>query len=479
MTPHPAWEASERMNRPFRQESGPGSRHTSWILCAACCLLLTAASSRAQEGNVPQAFTRSPVFKIPFSQDGNERRWRQVELYVSTDQGRTWNLRANVRPNEGSFVYTAEQDGNYWFATRTVDLDGRSFPTSMDNAAPQLKVVVDTQPPVITLRSLPPRDGLAQIDWELRDANLDLNSLEVDYRLHGSSDWLPLRVEPRANGGHSWRPSTNGRMEARLRVRDLARNESEQKVAVEPPNQGAPVSDARNAGNTEPLRGGTLPPAGTGSVPIRYVNNTTFDLKYKLKDVGKSGVSAMELWWTRDGRNWQKQNEKTLDRDTTQGTGVYPVVVASEGVYGFSLVPKSGVGFHQEQPRVDSPPQVWVEVDLTKPVVELQRVDVGRGSESGNLAITWRASDKNLGKTPITLSYAERLDGDYKPIQANLERNGRYVWRMPAEVPFEFHVRVEATDLAGNVGADQTKSTVKVDLDIPKIESLDVSPVKK
>src|SRR5262249_55026164 len=161
---------------------------------------------------------------IPFSPDGNERRWRQVELYVSVDQGRSWNKQANVSPDAGSFVYTASQDGTYWFATRTVDLEGRSFPASMDMAAPQLKVTVDTQPPSITLRGLPPRDGLAQIEWDIRDPNLDLNSLEVDYRLQGSNEWLPLRVDPRAAGNHAWRPSTNGRMEARLRARDLAHN---------------------------------------------------------------------------------------------------------------------------------------------------------------------------------------------------------------------------------------------------------------
>src|SRR5438128_6698880 len=101
------------MNRRFRQESGPGSRHISWLLCGCCCLLWIASVGRGQESGIPQAFTRSPVFKIPFSQDANERRWRQVELYVSTDQGRSWRLCANVQPNEGSFVYTASQDGMY------------------------------------------------------------------------------------------------------------------------------------------------------------------------------------------------------------------------------------------------------------------------------------------------------------------------------------------------------------------------------
>ena len=51
----------------------------------------------------------------------------------------------------------------------------------------------------------------------------------------------------------------------------------------------------------------------------------------------------------------------------------------------------------------NDPPQVWVEVDLTKPQVQLQEVYVGRGSEGGRLAIAWRAADKNLSPRPITI----------------------------------------------------------------------------
>jgi hypothetical protein len=306
-----------------------------------------------------------------------------------------------------------------------------------------------------------------------------LNSLEIDYRLQGSAEWLPLRVDAKPSGSHAWRPSTNGRIEARLRVRDRAGNESEQKTVVEPPLTDQPFNDTRYTGNTEPLRSSNQTPPNTGKVPLRLVNSTHFDLNYKLKDVGKSGISAVDLWWTQDGRNWQKQpNPKPVNRESAEA-GAYPVEVQAEGVYGFSLIAKSGVGLHDEPPRLGSPPQVWVEVDLTKPQVKLLDVGVGRGAESGNLAISWRASDKNLGKTPITLSYSERPDGDWKTIQANLENNGRYVWRMPAELPFEFLVKVEAADLAGNVGVAQTETTVKVDLAVPKIESLDVTPGRK
>src|SRR5262249_51683483 len=123
-------------------------------------------------------------------------------------------------------------------------------------------------------------------------------------------------------------------------------------------------------------------------------------------------------------------------------------------------------------------PQVWVEVDLTKPVVRLTSVDVGRGADSGRLTLRWTASDKNLGPQPITLSYAEQASGPWKPIAPNVDNSGSFVWQMPKDVPYQFLVRVEATDRAGNIGFDETTKPVIVDLLQPKGIIINVEPAK-
>lgn len=444
-------------------------------LLAVCCLLLAGAAP-APEG-VPEAHTRSPVFRIPFRPDGNEKRWRQVELYVSTNQGRSWDLKANARPDDGHFVYTAKDDGTYWFSTRTVDLEGRGYPPSMDNAVPQLKVIVDTQPPVIRVTGLPPRDGQAQVEWDIRDDHLDPNSLEMDYRVQGSNEWQPLRIDPRASGRQAWRPTAGPHLEVRLRARDKAGNEAEQRAPVIGPQDGRFGDSGRFTANPEPVRGGDRLP--DPNAPTRLVNSTTFDLNYKVKEAGKSGISRIELWTTKDGRGWQKYDEKTFNHESPAGPATYPVKVHGEGLYGFTLVVLSGVGLGGQAPQVNEPPQVWVEVDLTKPQVRLEEVYVGRGSEAGRLAISWRASDKNLAPRPITLSYAEKPTGAWKIIANELDNSGRHIWDMPGDLPFEFYIKVEAADRAGNVGSDQSQTSVKVDLAVPKTEILDVAPGRK
>src|SRR5262249_53479701 len=208
----------------------------------------------------------------------------------------------------------------------------------------------------------------------------------------------------------------------------------------------------------------------------RLVNSKQISLNYEFKDVGPSGVSAVELWYTQDGQSWQKW---PLPPRSDQNAPRSPLVftVHDEGLYGFTLVAKSGVGLGERPPQVGDAPQVWVEVDMTKPVVRLQNVVVGQGADKGKLTVYWAASDKNLDARPITIAFKDEKAGDWTTIVQKQANDGRFVWTMPAEgVPYEFLVRVQAIDRAGNVGEAVTQAPVKVDLAQPKVKILTVEP---
>jgi hypothetical protein len=435
----------------------------TWLTLLGLGVLLAARPAWAQATSDELTYSQKQVFRIPFQADPGPPRLKEVQLYYSTDQGRTWQPSGSAAPDKGLFTFTADHDGLYWFAVRTVDLDGRPYPLSMDGARPGLRVVVDSQPPVIGLRALPPRDGMVGVAWDIRDDNLDLSSLSVDYRLPTSAEWRPLRVDVAAAGQYSWRPETNGTLDVRLQVRDRAGNAGDKVI---------PVSAGTDYhASAEQLRPeATRAPAAAGPA-VRMVNSKHISLNYEVKEKGRSGVSVVELWYTQDGRNWQKYDEKPYNPP-------YVIDVSDEGLYGFTLVVRSGVGLSERPPQVGDPPQVWVEVDLTKPVVRLQGVEVGRGADSGKLTIVYQASDKNLARQPITLSFAETAAGPWKPIVTSVENQGRYVWQMPQEVPYQFLVRVEAADRAGNIGTDETVKAVAVDLALPKGVILEVAPAK-
>jgi hypothetical protein len=425
------------------------------VLLAA---LIPLSASWGQPANVPTYYSKEPGFQIPFQPEASTR-IRRVQMYVSEDLGRTWQQTAEALPGEHSFNFQSRHDGWYWFTVRTIDSEGKEYPASMDVAQPKLKVCVDTQRPVVQLRAGTAAGSSAAVEWDVRDENLDLSSLRLDYRLPNGA-WQMMAVQQTATGRWGWNPATNAPLEVRLQVRDYAGNLGEATIPLTP--------------GTAPAAAPAADPAAGSSV--RIVNSKRISINYKLEEVGKSGIAVIELWWTRDGHSWTKYNE----RSNPEPGSPYTLEVSDEGLYGFTLVARNKAGFGESPPGVNDAPQIWVEVDLTKPVVRLLGVDVGRaGADKGNLTISYSASDKNLERRPITISYAEKLDGPWTKIAENEENAGRYVWRMPDDVPYQFYIRVAAADRAGNVGTADTTAPVIVDLSKPRVKVLDVGPGSK
>src|SRR5262249_9257695 len=121
-------------------------------------------------------------------------------------------------------------------------------------------------------------------------------------------------------------------------------------------------------------------------------------------------------------------------------------------------------------------PQAWVEVDLTKPNVAAPAVEIGGTAGSQVLNLRWTATDKNLAAKPITIACAEQPDGPWTPIATGLHNAGSFSWPMPPTVPRRFHIRVEAIDLAGNIGMAQAPVSLGPDISYPSVSILGVEP---
>lgn len=210
-------------------------------------------------------------------------------------------------------------------------------------------------------------------------------------------------------------------------------------------------------------------PAGPA---VRMINSKRITLNFEVKDVGPSGLAGVDLYYTQDAKTWKKGDAPP------QTKSPYVIEVTDEGLYGFSLVAHNGSGMGKEPPQSGDQPQVWVEVDQTKPVVRLQGIEEAFGGRNQSLVVRWTASDKNLGPKPITLLYAEKNDGPWQTMAANVENNGKYSWAIPSGIPARFFVRVEATDLVGNVAGAQTPTPISLDLSLPTVSILGVEPGK-
>ena len=197
-------------------------------------------------------------------------------------------------------------------------------------------------------------------------------------------------------------------------------------------------------------------------VPTILVNTRRVHLNYEISDVGPSGVSSVELWATRDGKSWQRYSNEPPP------SGPLVVHVAEEGRYGFSILVRNGLGLCSAAPKYGEAPQMWVEVDETKPVVKLTDCRVGKGPDAGALFVKWEATDTNLAAKPVTICTSKSKEGPWTPIEANLEAAGYLAYQMPKDMPYEFFVRVEAVDRAGNVGEAIVHEAMRVDRARPR-----------
>lgn len=436
----------------------PGRRAVYWTLLF---VFFSAGTSSAQFEAIDGVYyTRDNEFTIPFNTDPRGRPIDQVVLFVSDDFGRTYAQVNAVAPEKQNFVVTNIRDGHHWYAVQTHYSGGQVIPKTTE-LSPGLKVCVDRTKPVIALRSAPASGSPAGVEWEVTEDNPNLTTVRLDYRASGEREWYPLNVPAPTvvnlkRGQHGWIPQVNGPVEVRMSLRDLAGNEGEASTIIQPdPN----------------WKGEPPPPGKSQPGQVIMVNRRKIQLNYKLDNVGKSNVSKVEVWFTRDTRTWQWHADAPV-------TPPYSIELHSEGRYGFTLVAVSGVGLSIERPRAGDPPQVWIEVDETLPEVRLSSVEVGQGANTGKMTIRWAASDRYLKAQPITLSYGSSASGPWTPIKTDLANEGVYVWTMPSDgLPYEFFVRVEAADEAGNVGSDQTTRKVAVDLSIPRASVIGVEPL--
>jgi hypothetical protein len=208
---------------------------------------------------------------------------------------------------------------------------------------------------------------------------------------------------------------------------------------------------------------------GQGGPAVQIINSKSLLLDFEVKGVGPSGVGTVELYYTRNGQIWHKHN------GPVPAQSPLPVDVSEDGLYGFTVVVNNGVGLGRTPPQPGDVPQIWVEVDTTRPEVKLINTQAGIDETSRTLTLRWTATDKNLVARPITLSYAEGPQGPWIPFATNVDNTGLYMWRMSPGMPTAVLVRVEATDRVGNVGVDQSALVAPVDLSRPQASLIKAS----
>lgn len=204
-------------------------------LCALACLLLPLWTTDLAAESI---FSQSRKFRIPFQYDMEELERlgaTEIQLFVSQDQGETWQQRETVAPHAEKFTFTAAEEGEYWFSVRTIATGGLSYPAGPHQ--PELRVILDLTPPRLEVNVEEADPGRVRLTWSAADEHLDLSTLKLEFREGDTGQWQAVNIRPEKQGQTAWTASQPGRIEVRGSVADLAGNESAAKAAtlISPP----------------------------------------------------------------------------------------------------------------------------------------------------------------------------------------------------------------------------------------------------
>lgn len=192
-------------------------------LTLACVLL---AGSPAQNSDLVPINKRN--FKIPILVEPSKRaQIKLLKLYVSTDQGQTWNESSTRAPDQDHFTFYAQTDGLYWFTVAIVDQQDRQVPVDPYRVPPSQKILVDTTAPDIRIISAERDSEEIAVSWEIREEHPDLESLRLEYRPADAPNWalwyaVPITRE--LTGKTKFKLGSPAAVALRMEMKDQAGN---------------------------------------------------------------------------------------------------------------------------------------------------------------------------------------------------------------------------------------------------------------
>lgn len=434
--------------------------------------------------------TRNIFFPIPVERmlSANPRPTK-VRLWAATP-GQKWkmvsekspdNLETNGGDGSRGFFYTAPEDGEIEFASQRVFSDGTESPREASLRA-EFRVTFDTRPPSVQAAAY----GTTGIEWDVRDEHLDPDGVAIEARYKDTNrPWSRVKERLKAQDRYTWSNIPNGyTLEVRVAGKDKAGNESFSRIITLPTAGGG---TGLSSPGSNPLSGRSSEPfARTGAtsygddIPtrpeIQYFKELQFDVRSKITRVTKSGVGKVILWVRDEKTGWKESKEQPADIrfEQTDPWVSIPFTAAADGLYEFRVVPVSRAqmerGDKSEAPGKNDPAQIMVEVDTTKPEVQIRSVKVSGGvSGAPKVEIDFVAKDRNLiADNPVILEWARDPNAPtWEPI-ARTRRDGPYVWDAVPENEWKLFIRARAIDKAANEGRTAWDKPVIIDLDRPE-----------
>ncbi|MBN1808863.1 MAG: tetratricopeptide repeat protein [Planctomycetes bacterium] len=412
------------------------------------CTTLLAAPVRAESQE--QKIVGQRRFNISYNVDENLAGLSSVEIWVTTDGGKTYSLWGRDEDRTPPVLFEAPSDGVYGFVIVSTDKVGNRENPPQPGAIPEAVAVVDTTPPAVRLDS--PAGGQVygpgtnvDVRWAASDANLGSKCVDLMLSSDDGNTWT-VAQQAIGNSGSAVLPLPGAATErylVKVVVRDLAGNVGQALTKI------PLVVDGR-----APQVKLTGPKVSAAS---------KFNITYEAEDIGGAGLGSVVLWYTRDGGlTW---NRYGVDKDLQS-----PMEFSVEqgGSYGFFMQATDRVGNSTVPPRQGTRPEIVTVIDDRGPTVELLTMTSGAYKGGETQEIRWNATDDNMGDRPINIEYTVDGGASWFPIAKDEPNDGSYNWTLPRANSNRVMVRVSAVDALGNRASATSRVPLVIDSIAPQ-----------
>jgi hypothetical protein len=155
----------------------------------------------------------------------------KVELFVTTDDGRTWQKPVEDADLKSPITVTLPGEGVYGFWLVLTSKAGLAKRSPQEGDLPQMRIEVDTTLPEARLYA--PEADVAKpntifISWEALDKNLPANPVNLYWAQEAAGPWQAIAEGQPASGKYGWNLPTGLPYQVYLKMsaRDSAGNES-------------------------------------------------------------------------------------------------------------------------------------------------------------------------------------------------------------------------------------------------------------
>ncbi len=146
--------------------------------------------AQAPDNSAETMYFPHSQFKIPFNVDARGTQPTQVQLWVSTDQGASWQMQGTANSSQKHFDFRAAAEGLYLFSVQTLDENGKAFPSPQ----PPMRILIDTTKPQVALRSDVNSSGQIVVDIRINEQHLKTDSVKLRYRTDQGTEWQEVIV---------------------------------------------------------------------------------------------------------------------------------------------------------------------------------------------------------------------------------------------------------------------------------------------